>query len=91
MDAWVNLAVPTKPAEPWDVSRSWAASDGSMTLSWLPVSTMKSNGPDWLILTGITSNAPATIRGFRPAIFPGQRDSAWVIREILVQVKRTCS
>src|ERR1700722_19488560 len=37
---------------------------------------MKSNGPDWLTFTGITSSAPATIRGLRPATFPGQRVSA---------------
>jgi hypothetical protein len=39
-------------------------------------STMNSYGPDRLILTGMTSKAPATIRGLSPLKFPGQRDSA---------------
>src|SRR5215469_18390312 len=51
---------------------------GSMTLSWLPVSTMKSNGPVWLIITGITSRAPATIRGCMLDTLPGQCASAWL-------------
>ena len=56
------------------------ASDGSITVIWLPVSTMKSNGPDWLILTGITIRARATKRGVTLAMFPGQCGSA--LREV---------
>ena len=50
--------VATRPTVPCDFRLSWAASAGSITLSWLPVSTMNSNGPDWLIFTGITSRGP---------------------------------
>src|SRR3954454_11622915 len=81
-DAWDQAAVATRPTVPCDFRLSWAASAGSITLSWLPVSTMKSNGPDWLIFTGITSSAPATSRGLRAAMLPGQRVSAWLEMEV---------
>src|SRR5215469_16558498 len=54
-----------------------------MTLSWLPVSTMKSNGPNWLIFTGTMSSAPATRRGCRPAMFPGQCASARLEMDVM--------
>src|SRR6266568_2472140 len=76
-DAWDQAAVATRPTVPCDFRLSWAASAGSITLSWLPVSTIKSNGPEWLTMTGTTSKAPATIRGLMPAMLPGQCVSAW--------------
>ena len=51
---------------------SCEASDGSTTVIWLPVSTMKSNGPAWLIFTGI-NEGPLNEPGVTPATFPGQR------------------
>ena len=39
-------------------------------------------GATLLIFTGITSKAPATIRGLRPAMLPGQRVSAWLEMDV---------
>jgi hypothetical protein len=53
---------------------------------WLPVSTMKSNGPALLTFTGMTIRARATIRGLSPATLPGQRVSAWLEMEVKAHV-----
>src|SRR5215472_17222761 len=82
-DAWEYVAVATRPTAPWDLRPTSAASSGSMTFNWLPVSTMRSNGPDWLTFTGMTSKAPATIRGWRLGTLAGQRASAWLAMDVI--------
>src|SRR3954451_23191935 len=79
----------TSPAEPRSFSRSSLASAGSITVIWLPVSTMNSNGPALLIFTGITIRARATICGLSPATLPGQRVSAWLEMDVKVNAVAT--
>src|SRR6516165_11165872 len=86
MDASTWPAMEIKPAEPWSLRWSSEARAGSITVIWLPVSTIKSYGPAELIFTGITIRAPCTIRGTISLISPGQRVFAekagrrWVVR-----------
>ncbi len=55
------------------------------------VSTVKSNGPVWLIFTGITSRALATTRGLMVTMSPGQRVFAWLEIDVkaMAVAKRT--
>ena len=68
-DAWDQAAVATSDrALRFQVKLGRSA--GSIALSWLPVSTMKSDGPDWLILRN-HEQGPATSRGLRPSMLLG--------------------